>query len=128
MDYTNFLGAIIGPFLLVMGLSLLMYAKVWVKLTKNMEKEHTAIVLGMAFSMLVGLAFIQMHNVWEWSIWVVITIFGWMAFLKGLFYFLAPGVMIQKSIKILACKNLFYFSGLVFAVLGAWMSYLIYLA
>jgi len=128
MENTLFLGAIVGPYLLVAGLSMLLYAKVWVKLMKDMEKNHTAIFIGMMFALILGLAFIQMHNVWEWNIWVVITIFGWAAFLKGVFYFLAPGDWIKGTIKAFANTSFMYGAGLVYAILGAWMSYLIYMA
>ena len=128
MDNTFFLGAIVGPYLLVIGLSMLLYAKVWVKIMKDMEKNHTAIVIGMALALLVGLTFIQMHNIWEWTIWVVITLFGWIAFLKGVFYFLAPGDWIKGMIKTFATTNWMYICGLVTGILGAWMSYLVYIA
>jgi len=128
MDNTFFLGAIVGPYLLVMGLSLLLYAKVWMKLMKDIEKNHTAMVLGMALALLVGLTIIQMHNIWEMSIWVVITVFGWCAFLKGIFYFLAPGDWIKGAIKIFANTGLVYVFGLILGILGGYMSYLIYIA
>ncbi len=128
MDNTFFLGAIVGPYLLVAGLSMLLYAKVWVKLMKDMEKNHTAVVIGMMLALLLGLVLIQMHNIWEWSIWVVITVFGWIAFLKGVFYFLAPGDWIKGMIKTFANTSYMYIAGLVFAILGGWMSYLVYIA
>jgi hypothetical protein len=128
MENTFLLGAIVGPYLLVMGLSILLYVKVWVKIMKEVEKNHTAIVIGMAFALLLGLVFIQMHNIWEMSIWVVITIFGWIAFLKGAFYFLAPGDWIKGAIKIFAKPGWLYAFGLISGVLGAYMSYLVYIA
>jgi hypothetical protein len=128
MDNTFFLGAIVGPYMLIIGLSLLLYAKVWVKLLKDMEKNHTAVFIGVAFALILGLAIIQMHNIWEWSIWVVITIFGWSAFLKGLFYFLAPGMMIKAVIKTFSHPGWMYFAGVILAMIGGYMSYLVYLA
>jgi hypothetical protein len=106
---------------------MLLYAKVWVKLMKDMEKNHTAIVIGMALALLVGLVIIQMHNIWEMSIWVIITIFGWAGFLKGVFYFLAPGDWIKGMIKTFANASWMYGCGLVMAILGGWMSYLVYI-
>jgi hypothetical protein len=128
MENTLLLGAIVGPYFLVVGLSMLLYAKVWVKLMKDMEKNHTAVVIGMMFALILGLVFIKMHNVWEWSIWVVITIFGWAAFLKAVFYFLAPGAWIKGLIKTFSNTSYMYIAGLIFAIFGAWMSYLVYIA
>ncbi|MBN2087236.1 hypothetical protein JW758_02715 [Candidatus Peregrinibacteria bacterium] len=123
-----FLGGIIGPYLLIMGLSFLLYAKVWVKLMKELAQSHTAVVIGMALALILGLAIIQVHNVWEMSANVVITIFGWAAFLKGLFYFLAPGVWLKSSINTFAKPNFILGGGVVLTILGAWMSYIIYIA
>jgi len=128
MDNTLFLGSIVGPYLLVMGLSFLLYAKTWVKVAKEVEKNHFVVVIGMALALMLGLAMIYMHNIWEWSVWVVITLFGWIAFLKGIFYFLAPGDWIKGLIKMASNPALFYIGGIVFAVVGGWMSYLIYIA
>jgi hypothetical protein len=128
MENTFLLGAIIGPYFLVMGLSLLLYAKVWLKLMKDIEKNHTSVVIGMALVLLLGLAIIQMHNVWEMNIWVVITAFGWIAFFKGVFYFLTPGSWIKKIIKTFASIELLYCCGLTMTIIGAWMSYLVYIA
>ena len=122
------LGAIVGPTMLILGLSLALYPKIWVKIMKELGQNHTALFYGMAVALVVGLALIQVHNIWEWSINVVITIIGWAAFLKGLFYFLAPGDWIKSSIKIFAKPGYILVAGLVYACLGAWMSYLIYLA
>jgi hypothetical protein len=128
MENTLLLESIIGPYLLVMGLSMLLYAKVWVKIAKDIEKNHTAIIVSMALVLLLGLAIIQMHNIWELSICLVITLFGWIAFLKGVFYFLAPGSWIKGMLKVCANTGLIYVGGFVIAVLGAWMSYVVYLA
>jgi len=128
MDNTFFLGAIIGPYLLIIGLSFLLYAKVWVKIMKDLEKNHTVVMIGMALALILGLAIIQMHNIWEWSIWVAITVFGWIGFVKGLFYFLAPGMMIKGAIKMFAHPGWLYVFGIIFGAIGGYMSYLVYLA
>jgi len=128
MNNSLFLGSIIGPYLLIIGLSFLLYAKEWVKLMKELEKNHTSSVIGMAIALIIGLTIIRAHALWEKNIWVAITIFGWLAFLKSLFYFLAPGEWIKGSIRTFASKKWFMGSGIVLAVVGAWMSYMVYLS
>ena len=123
-----FLGSIIGPTMLILGLSLALYGKVWIKIMKEIGQSHTTLFYGMAIALVVGLALIQTHNIWEWSVNVIITIIGWAAFLKGLFYFLAPGEWIKSSIKTFAKPKFILAAGLVYTGLGAWMSLLVYLA
>ena len=127
MDYANFLGSIIGPFYLVMGLSILLYTKEWLKLVKEWEKNHFSMVIGMIFSLIFGLIIIQMYNVWDLSIWVLITLTGWISVLKALIYFLIPGNYIKTIIKTTNKTSWYYPSGVIMVILGAWMSYLVYI-
>lgn len=122
------LGAIVGPMYLVFGLSLLLYSGVWQKIADDWGKNHLSMLTMMAFNMIFGLAIINMHNVWEWSPYVIITITGWGAFLKSTVYFLLPGDSLKKAIKMLSCKCYFQVSGAIIGLLGVWLSYLIYIA
>jgi uncharacterized protein YjeT (DUF2065 family) len=128
MENSLFLGSIIGPYLLIIGLSFLLYSTEWVKLMKELEKNHTSSVIGMAIALIIGLTIIRAHALWDKSIWVVITLFGWVAFLKGLFYFLAPGEWIKGTIHTFASKKLIMTSGALLSILGAWLSYMVYLS
>ncbi len=122
------LAAVVGPVLLVTGLSLLLYANQYVKLLKKWKDDHFVLVWAAFFSLVLGLIIVQMHNVWEANLWVVITIIGWLAIIKGLFYFLAPESCIKGFIKYFENSGWFYFSGLVCGILGAVMSYYVYVA
>jgi len=122
------LGAIVGPMYLVLGLSLLLYAGVWKKIADEWGKNHLPMMTMMAFNMIFGLVIINLHNVWEWSPYVIITVTGWGAFLKAVVYFLVPGDSLKKMLKMLNCNCYFQVSGGIVAILGAWLSYLVYLA
>lgn len=122
------LAAVIGPMLLVFGLSFLFYADVWQKIADEWEKNHFSMMAMMSFSLIFGLFIINLHNVWEWSPYVLITITGWAAFLKAVTYFLIPGDQIKRLIKLLNCKCYYQTGGVISALLGAWLSYLVYLA
>jgi len=81
---------VIGFLLLILGLSYLFQAKLWVVLKEDCLKAPEA-VLPFAFVMLVlGLTIIANHNVWitDWPL--VITLFGWLLAVKGGFYLLYP--------------------------------------
>lgn len=123
-----FLAAVIGPMLLVLGLSVLFYSDVWQKIVSEWEKDHFSLLPMMAFNLIFGLVIINMHNVWEWSPYVIITVVGWGAFLKAVLYFLLPGDNFKAMIKMVNCKCYYQTSGGIMAVLGAWLSYLVYLA
>lgn len=121
------LESFIGPLLLVLGLSVLIYSDAWKKLVGEIEKDHFTILSLMIFNLIFGLAIINMHNVWEWSPYVVITVTGWAAFLKGTAYFLLPGEHFKAFVKFVNCKCYYNTAGSISVVLGAWLSYLVYL-
>ena len=79
----------------------------------------------MLLSGILGLIIINMYNVWEWNIWLIVTICGWSAFLKSVVYFLLPGSTWRALLKM--GKNMIYLGGLVASVVGAILSYYVYL-
>ncbi|MBN1258886.1 hypothetical protein JXA05_03980 [Candidatus Peregrinibacteria bacterium] len=128
MDNTLFLASVVGPYYLVIGLSFLMYATSWKKIVADWEKNHYALVTAGCLSLIFGLLIIQVHNIWAWNLWVVITLTGWIALFKGIFLFLTPGSWTKVMFKLVKKPAMIYIGGLLFAVLGGWMSYLVYLA
>lgn len=128
MSDQMFLTAVIGPMYLVLGLSLLFYASVWQKIVDEWGKNHLSMLTLMTFNLIFGLVVIAMHNVWNWSPYVIITITGWGAFLKAVVYFLVPGDQLKAMMRKLTCKCYFQVAGAIAAVVGAWLSYLVFLA
>ena len=129
MSESIFLGSIIGPLYLILGLSVLLYTKQWVKVMKHFETEHFGMLALMLFNIIFGLMIIQKHNLWEWSPYLVITLTGWGAFLKGAFYLLAPESMIKSTFRwALKYGKYMKIDGVLATGLGAWLSYLVYMA
>ncbi len=127
MDNASMLARIIGPMYLVLGLSVLFYAKSWLRLVDKFEKDHYQLFSFSLLSLILGLIFINIYNVWAWNLWLLITLTGWGFFIKGLFFFLAPekwitGVMKMKS------SSWIYFGAIVMLIAGFFLSYASYLA
>lgn len=130
MQKALLLAAIVGPVYLVFGLSILLYVKQWQKLIAELVKNHFQMLFGMTLSLVLGLILINAYNVWEWSLYVVITITGWGALLKALFYFLAPEKCIEKVLKspIYKSEMWLYFWGSFMTIFGVLLSYNAYIA
>lgn len=122
------LGAIIGPFYIVLGLSILLYSKTWKKIAADWTKNHLSLIGMMMFTLIFGLTLINLYNVWEWNIYLLVTLSGWAAFLKGAAYFLLPGDSLKSIIKAFNKEGLYQGAGFVSIALGAWLSYAVYLA
>lgn len=123
-----FLAAILGPFYLVIGLSVLLYSQSWQKMAKAWMKDHFSIFTMMLFSLIFGLVIITKHNDWTPNAYLLITITGWAAFLKGALYFLLPEKNIKSLVKQFNTPAWFQFAGFVAIIFGGWLCYLSYLA
>lgn len=124
MEKAQMLAAVIGPIYLIFGLSILLYVKQWKKVIAEFSKNHFQMLMGAWMALVLGLIIINMYNVWDWSINVVITLTGWGALLKGIFYLLAPEAWIKGVLKSGMYKSdgMLYFWGAVLVVLGVLLS------
>lgn len=89
METLNFLASLFGLFLIALPLSFLVHPEKLRKVFRWVEDEATMFFLGIA-TFAIGSAVILTHNVWvrEWR--VVITILGWITFLKGVIILFMP--------------------------------------
>ena len=122
------LAALIGPVFLILGLSMLFYAPSWKKLVSKWQKDHYALLPIMMLYGLFGLYIINTYNVWDGTVWVLVTISGWAMFIKFVAYFLLPGATTQGMMKLGTNQSILYLGGLVVTVMGAALSYYTYMA
>jgi uncharacterized protein YjeT (DUF2065 family) len=125
MDKALFLSAIIGPVYLIFGLSILLYVKQWKKVIAEYGKNHFFLMVNMLIALIIGLILIKIYNVWDWSLNLIITLTGWGALVKGVFYFLAPGSWIKWFLNCRLCQSagFLYVCGIILVILGALLSY-----
>lgn len=114
-----------GPLFLILGLSQLIYAEAWGRVIEKWEKDHYDLLPLMFMSAILGLLIINSYNVWEWNVWIIVTITGWLALIKSVIYFLLPGQTIKSLLSL--SKKLIYLCGLITTVVGAVLSYFVYL-
>lgn len=120
------IATVLGPFYMILGLSILLYAKTWQVLLERWEKDHLSLIGLMVFSTVGGLLIISLYNVWTWNIWIIVTIAGWSMFVKGALYFLAPGSWIKSVMELKRHKALLYIGGVAAVLLGAVLTYYVY--
>ena len=96
----------------------------------ELRRTERAGLLLLGGTAIVGLVIINMYNVWEWNLYIVITLTGWLAFLKGGFYLLAPGSWIKRAMKckLVRQEGFLYFWGVLITVLGVLLTYNAYWA
>ncbi len=119
---------IAGPVMLLMGLSILLHAKAWQRLFDKWVKDHLSLFPMMLLSTLLGLMVISMYNVWEFNVWLLVTLLGWGMFVKGVVFFLIPGSALKGVVGFGKNLGALYFGGLVHTVVGAVLGYYAYFA
>lgn len=126
MSQSVFLASILGPFLLILGLSFLIYLDAWNKVIQRYLKDHLKLLPTMVMELVFGLYIVATHNVWEWSPYAIITVMGWLMVAEPVIYFLVPGDRYKSIVKSIDCKCYYQTFGAVYLVLGGWLSYLVY--
>ena len=90
MENAMAIAYVAAPMYLIMGLSVMLYAKQWQKIMNNWSKDHLQIFPLMFLYPILGMIVIGMHNVWEWNWRVVVTIVGYLSLLKGIMNLFYP--------------------------------------
>ena len=122
---TNTVVQVFSWLLLILGLSYMFQAEIWIRLAKdamaNTHKYYTLYLL----ILITGLVVVTEHNRWalDWN--VVITFFGWAMVIKSAVFFIAPQLMepFTKLIDMGFIKTWIRTAGAVVATLGAILVY-----
>lgn len=85
-----FIAKIIAVLYLSLGFGMLFNTSYYEKAFQNMFKDSLHLFFGGIFSLICGLFLIEYHNIWVKDWMVVITIFGWIAVVKGVMLFIFP--------------------------------------
>ena len=111
--------------LLVVGLSCLFQADIWIRLSRDaLANEHKYYTLYLLL-LIVGLVVVTEHNKWttDWN--VAITVLGWAMVIKSAIFLIAPRLMdpFAKLLELDFIKIWIRTAGVVLTVLGAVLVY-----
>lgn len=111
--------------LLVLGLSYLLQADNWIKLSRDVLANETRYYPLFLFLLVFGLVVIFEHNEWsmEWNI--AITIFGWAMAIKSAVFLIAPRLMdpFSRLIELSLVRKWIQVAGVVLIAIGAVLVY-----
>ena len=89
MALINYLAEVWGISMAIIGLALLVKERHLKSLFAKIETEESLFIWGI-ISLVMGIAMILSYNVWMAGWQVLITIFGWVALLKGICLLFVP--------------------------------------
>ncbi len=127
MQTSNFLARLIGPILLVLGLSLALNHATYTEMSRVFVATRSLVYLAGTAALTAGLAILLSHNVWAPDWRVIITLLGWVATLAGITRLLFPDWVQHVGPGMLASETPIAITGLVWIVLGAILAYVGYL-
>lgn len=117
MELSILISKILGLSYLAMGLGILLNGAYYKKAFIEMKNNSAFVLLGGMISLIIGVLVVNVHNVWvsDWT--VIVTIFGWVAVIKGIMLFVAPNFLMKSSSTILKKTQLIGWGSLIFGLL-----------
>ena len=122
---TLFLSRLIGLYCILIALSMLTRRQATVEtVTVLLQNPSMTLILGI-ITLAAGLATVLAHNIWSGSaLAVVVTIVGWMALIKSLFFlFLLPEMEAGVFLLRIHYQQFFYLDAAISLVLGVYLTY-----
>ncbi len=93
MTASTFIARILGPLFVVIGIGLFVEGGSFAVIAGDFVRNGALIYLTGLIALAVGLAILNVHHLWVRDWRVVITIFGWLALIGGIFRILATSLV-----------------------------------
>ena len=128
MDTSLFLARLIGPVLITVAAAMLINRDNMRDMAADFLEHRGLIFLAGVLTLLAGLAIVLTHNVWELRWPVIITIFGWLGVIGGIFRIVFPDSVKSIGTAMLEKSGLMTGGAVGQALLGAWFCYVGYMS
>jgi len=123
MDLTMFLAQVMGIYLVVVGLSLVLYPKRTSRAIHEIADDYAVPFLGGALALIIGLLIVLTHNVWNDLTSGIVSFMGWAAIVKGSVIFLLPHDSFSDLADKFSSKRASVIWGVIIVVVGAYLVY-----
>ena len=123
MQTSIFLAQLIGPTLAVIGLGMLVNREAYREMAEEFLDNRALIYLAGVLALVPGLAIVILHNVWVFDWRLIVTLFGWLAVIGGIFRLLLPQQVSEMGSAILDRPAWLTTGGIVCLALGGVLSF-----
>jgi hypothetical protein len=117
-----FLAQIIGVYLVFIGLVLLTRYNELRHIVIEAFNNRVIIFVGGIFTLSVGLIIVLIHNTWEASPAVIITILGWLTVLKSLLYLFLPQRTLARLAQFINNRAIYVIGGILSLFVGTYLA------
>jgi len=122
-----FLARLIGPFFLIVAVSLLINQAQFRAIADEFMHSPALVFLTGLMILPVGLALVLSHNVWVADWRVLITLLGWLTIVSGALRIAAPKRALDVGRKVYAMPNILYLSAAIWLAVGAILTFFGYI-
>ena len=120
---TVFLSKLIGLYCLLIGLAMLTHKEGIGTAVKSIFHDPGLLLIGGLTAFMIGLATVLGHHVWSGAPAVIVSLFGWIALIKGIIFLFLPPAAAPRYFAALRYEQLFYVYAGLMLVLGAYLTY-----
>lgn len=122
MENSIFLAKILGPYCIIVAIGIMFNLRTYQKVMEDFLKNAALFYLGGVFALIIGFLLVLSHNVWiaDWR--VIITIFGWLALIKGIWLIILPNTIIKITQAYQRNAALLVFHSFLLLALGIFLS------
>ena len=114
---------LLGPIIFALAASMVWRPAALLTLSRQFLTDKPLILISGVLAMLAGLVIVNVHNIWYWGWPVIITLFGWALLIGGSVRVLAPDLVNEVGNRMLAMEGLVRWVGVLWATLGAYLTY-----
>lgn len=128
MESSIVLAKIMGPMMLIIGVSLLLNGDTFRAMAKDFMKSPALIYLAGFITLLLGLLVVAFHNEWvaDWP--VIITVLGWVMIAAGIARMNFPDRLKKIGNRMISSKELMTGAAVLYIALGTVLTYFGWLA
>lgn len=125
MELSLFLAKAWGLYIVIITLVLLIRKNTLHRLINSVQDANTTLIYSF-LALIIGVLSILSHNIWSTDWRVLITLFGWASFLKGLTLLLHPAYSVKmlKAFKIQRHGGFIYIYLIAGLIVGVYLTYL----
>jgi len=123
MEISIFIARIFGLCYLVCGVGLLFNRKVFQQVMDDFARNALGLFYGGLFALVIGVVMILTHNIWVSNWTVIVTIIGWIAFIKGVWIIVFPQTVFKFMQVYQENENMLLVHSIVALILGVVMTF-----
>lgn len=122
MNLSQFLAQLLGIYLIIAGVMYVARHNFIRAVIDDYFDSPSVVFFGGAFNLITGLMIILGHSVWKWDWRLIITLFGYLIFFKGIMHWFFPQKAAWWAEKMIRGARYLYVS-LIMIALGALLCY-----